>query len=421
MKQGPYLLYLAAMLALLGGLALFQVRSTNDSTTASGAVETETEPSGVDVVATAPDIAGGSAAPQPIRSALPMPPTLQLESVDFRFEQAIDIGRLTGMVWNGQEDAYFAIAQTGTVYRIDRELTDFEVTLDLTAETSEIEGGSELGMLGIAFDPRDGRMFLYLTDRSNDTNVISMAMRDGAPDPATRRQVLFIEQPGLGHKAGDLQFDAAGNLFVAVGDGGGSQGRDAQDGSKLLGKILRIVPRLDGDGYDIPTDNPFVDRPDISDEIWAMGLRNPWQFHLDEPTGDMYIGDVGESDVEEIDLIPAGTSGQNFGWYWYEGSTDRQIGGQPAGVEFTDPIHEYQHTLGPAVIGGRIYYGSQLPELRGAYVFADMTGPMFAMGADGVVRLDTNGSGVVTSFLESPEGEFLVTTLTEGVLRILPD
>ncbi len=181
------------------------------------------------------------------------------------------------------------------------------------------------------------------------------------------------------------------------------------------------MPRLDGDGYDVPADNPFVGVEAMRPEIWASGLRNPWQFHLDETSGDLYIGDVGESSIEEIDVIPAGTSGQNFGWYWYEGSKHRGIGGQPDGLVVVPPVHEYQHSVGPAVIGGQIYRGTAIPELRGAYVFADMTGPIFALGADGAVRLEARGSGVITSFVETPDDELLLTSLEDGILRLVPE
>lgn len=414
----PFLFVLAGALILMGGLAL--LNQPGDDAKPSAA--SPGEPAGTSIVeAIEAGTTGTDAAASPLRTPLTMPPKAQFASVGLRAEMAIDLPDLTGIVWNQTEDAYYAIGQEGTVYRIDRDLANADVVLDLTAEVTELLPGSERGMLGIAFDPRDGRMFLYFTDRGDDTNVVSMVMSGGRPDPSTRRLVLFVEQPGLGHKAGDLQFDRAGNLFLAIGDGGGSRGRDAQDGSKLLGKILRILPKLDGEGYDVPTDNPFVGSSDIRPEIWATGLRNPWQFRLDEPTGVMYIGDVGENDVEELDMIPAGTSGQNFGWYWFEGSTDRgTVERPPEGVELTGPIYEYPHSVGPAVIGGQIYYGSAIPELRGAYFFGDMTGSTFAMGIDGTEQLDLRIFGVVTTFAETPDGELLATTLQSGIMRILP-
>lgn len=435
---------LLIVLILFGGLALIASRDEADGAGGadSGAAPLDTaqpDVSGDASTATAPPgEASGTAetteAPAPLEdtadpgapvtipppAAIAMPASSQFESVALRIEPTVEIPDLTGMIWNNREGAYYAITQDGTVHKINRELTDSEMVLDLRDETTELLAGSERGMLGITFDPRDGRMFLYFTDRGDDSNVISMEMDGGKPDPSTRRNILFIEQPGVGHKAGDMLFDDNGHLFVTIGDGGGSRGRDAQDDSKLLGTIIRIIPKLDAEGYDIPADNPFVGQEGKRGEIWANGLRNPWQFSLDPASGDMYIGDVGESDIEELDKIPAGTSGQNFGWYWFEGSNDRGTGEMPEGTEVTPPIFEYPHSLGPAIIGGTVYYGSAIPELQGSLVFADMTGPIFAMGSDQAVRLGINGSGVITTFVETPERELLMTTLSDGVLRLLP-
>jgi glucose/arabinose dehydrogenase len=422
-------LILLVSLAALGGVALVQ-RGESPSASQGGDPAVGDVPAG-----TAPPVGGTSPTapvatapiettpPPPVTpiSALPKPSSAGFGSVGLRTETALDIPDLTGMVWNQSAGAYFAITQTGQVYRIGHQLLGAELVLDVSAESTVIETGSERGLLGIAFDPRDGRMFLYFTDRDNDTRVISLAMNGNAPDPGQRREVLLVDQPGLGHKAGDMQFDANGNLFIALGDGGGSNGRDAQDPTKLLGKILRVTPRMDGDGYDIPADNPFVAGGGMPPEAWVVGLRNPWQFRIDETTGDMYIGDVGESEIEELDLVPFGTNRQNFGWFWFEGTHDRNSSDpKPPEVEITPPIYEYDHTVGPAVIGGQIYYGSAIPALRGAYVFGDMTGPMFALGSDGTTRLNLNAPGVVTSFVETPDRELLLTTLREGILRLLP-
>lgn len=354
----------------------------------------------------------------PIPDDVPMPPVDQFGNVSLTLEPVLDLRYLTGMEWSVLEQAYYAITQDGRVHRVAADLASSELVLDLTAEVTERLPGSERGLLGIAFDPRDGRMFLHFTDRGNDTNLVSFAMRDGVPDPASRRAVLFQEQPGLGHQGGRLQFDADGQLYVALGDGGGSRGRDAQDVGSLHGSILRILPRLDGDGYEIPADNPFVGRPDHREEIWVMGLRNPWQFSINRANGDVWIGDVGEDAREELNHVPAGTSGQNFGWYWFEGTRDRGIGGIPDGVELTPPVFEYDRSVGVSIIGGAVYHGTEIPELAGAVVFADMTGPFFALGSDGVARLDLRGGGVVTAFVETPDHELLVTTLERGLFRI---
>lgn len=356
----------------------------------------------------------------PVPEDVEMPLSEQFAGVQLRVEPVLDIANLTGIVWSVRHEAYYAITQDGTLLRIPEALDAAEVVLDLTARVTPLAPNSERGLLGIAFDPRDGRMFLYLTDVAGDTNVVSYALVDGVPDIASERLVLTQEQPGPGHKAGDLNFDAAGRLYVGLGDGGGSRGRDAQDYSTVLGSIIRIIPRLDEPGYDIPPDNPFVDRPDVAPELWAKGLRNPWQFSINAANGDIWLGDVGENDTEEVNRIPAGTSGQNFGWFFFEGEMRRDTPESlPADTEFTLPVYAYPHTVGPAVIGGFVYHGSSLPSARGAYVFADMTGLLFIMGRDTAVRLDMRIKGTLTSFAETPERELLITSLRGGLMRIV--
>jgi hypothetical protein len=349
----------------------------------------------------------------------PRPPISQLAGAALQLEPVLDISYMTGMRWSVLDEAYFAITQDGLVHRIPQDLSNAEVVLDLTAEVTELLPGSERGMLGIAFDPRDGRMFLHFTDLENHTNLVSFPMQDGRPQVDGRRLVLYQKQPGLGHQGGDLHFDDQGNLLIALGDGGGSRGRDAQDPEVLHGSILRITPDLDAEGYQIPPDNPFVGEPGHRGEIFAMGLRNPWRISIDRSTGDIWLGDVGEDTTEELNRIPAGESGLNFGWSWFEGTRDRGIGGRPSGLELTPPVFEYSRSVGVSIIGGVVYHGTAIPALTGAYVFADMTGPFFALGNDGATRLGISGSGIVTSFVETPEGELLVTTLRNGLFRLL--
>ena len=350
----------------------------------------------------------------------PMPARSAFENQGIRLEATISIPLLTGMTWSANDGAYYAISQEGLVHRVDNGLTASEVVLDLTGEVTPYEKFSERGLLGIAFDPRDGRMFLHFNDGDNNSHVVSYSMANGEPDPATRRNVLVVEQPGPGHKGGQLVFEANGNLLIAFGDGGGSRGRDAQDMTKLLGAIVRITPKPDAEGYDIPADNPYPNSEGVRPEIYAKGLRNPWRFSIDPPTGDIWIGDVGESTYEEVDRIPAGSAGQNFGWYFKEGNSE-YAGGGPG--DLTDPLFEYRHDeYGPAVIGGFVYHGSAIPALQGAYVFSDMSGPMFALGANNeTARLNVvdETNGVITSFVVTPQQELLVITQNEAIYRVL--
>ena len=260
-------------------------------------------------------------------------------------------------------------------------------------------------------------MFLHFNDRNSTTHIVSYANANGVVDTASRREVLTQEQPGLGHKGGQLLFDASGTLFVALGDGGGSRGRDAQDMAKLLGAILRIKPKLTEPGYDVPADNPFVGQPNVAPELWAKGLRNPWRFSIDTPTGDMWIGDVGEDSTEEIDVIRAGQSGLNFGWYFFEGT--RQVSSNAPG-EMTPPVYEYPHSTGIAVQGGHVYRGTAIPGLVGAYIFGDVNGTVWALGADGVVALPIRVGGTLSGFGMGPDGELYPQSLSRGIFKITP-
>ncbi|MEM9516581.1 MAG: PQQ-dependent sugar dehydrogenase, partial [Actinomycetota bacterium] len=233
----------------------------------------------------------------------------------------------------------------------------------------------------------------------------------------TRREVLAIEQPGLGHNGGALLFDADGNLFIGSGDGGGSNGRDAADTSKLLGVIMRVTPNLDGDGYGIPADNPFADGAADRPEVWARGFRNPWSFSIDWPTGDMWIGDVGNDEREEVSVMRGGERGLNFGWPWFEGTNARRSDA-PDGV--IPPVFDYPRSDGVAVMGGHVYRGSAFPELEGAYLFADLGGAMWAIGAEGVSRLSVDPPNGIVGWGEDPDGELYLLSLYDGVFKLVP-
>lgn len=349
----------------------------------------------------------------------PPPPNENFANLTLGFDLVVDVELPTAVAWRSDDPAMFIATEEGLVFRVDGDQTDEDdlaVALDISAETIEFIPGSERGLLGLAFDPRDGRMFVDYTDLDNNTHVASFEMVDGVADPASRREVLFIEQPGLGHNGGRLVFDAAGNLLIGSGDGGGSNGRDAQDTTKLLGALLRVIPKLDGDGYDIPPDNPFADGAADRPEVYARGFRNPWTFSLDDETGDIWIGDVGNEEFEEINVIPGGSSGQNFGWYWFEGTNQRRSD-FPEGL--TPPVYDYPRSDGVAVMGGHVYRGTQIPELRGAYLFSDLTGPVWAIGAGGVSRLEAERVTTVVGWAEDPAGELYLLGLNSGVHRLV--
>jgi glucose/arabinose dehydrogenase len=267
------------------------------------------------------------------------------------------------------------------------------------------------------------------TDVGGDTRVVEYAFADGRADPASRREVLSVEQPFANHNGGEVVFGPDGKLYIGLGDGGGQRDPDdrGQDPGALLGKILRIDPRpAGGQPYTVPADNPFVNRSGARPEIWASGLRNPWRFTWDRATGDLWIGDVGQDDWEEIDFVPAGSgAGANFGWSEMD-SRHPLKGDNPPGAIL--PIFEYTHDGGNcSIVGGYAYRGAAIPALGGAYLYGDScSGRIWALTQrDGRVvdqrELDLGVDGLqIASFGEDEAGELYVLDLSGGLYRLQP-
>jgi glucose/arabinose dehydrogenase len=270
-------------------------------------------------------------------------------------------------------------------------------------------------------------MYVNFTDTKGDTHVTEFAMHDGRVDTDSRRDVLFVDQPFSNHNGGNLVFGPDGYLYLGLGDGGGAGDPDGngQSLATLLGKMLRISPRPSGgEPYGIPSDNPFVGVDGARPEIWAYGLRNPWRYSFDRTTGALWIGDVGQSAWEEVDEQPSrAPSGRNYGWNTMEGSHAFE-GEAPSGVVL--PVYEYSHATGGCVVtGGYVYRGSAIPDLWGAYVFAD-----FCLGAlealqvrDGkVIEQRDLGPTLrdVSSFGEDAEGELYAMSLDGGLYELVP-
>jgi glucose/arabinose dehydrogenase len=194
-----------------------------------------------------------------------------------------------------------------------------------------------------------------------------------AADPASEEVVLTIPQPFANHNGGQLAFGPDGYFYIGMGDGGsgGDPSGNAQNPGALLGKLLRIDVESGAAPYGIPPTNPFLGMVGYREEIWALGLRNPWRFSFDRLAGDLYIGDVGQSAVEEIDVQPAGSPGrQNYGWNIMEGGgCYNSATCNTAGL--TLPVATYDHSQGCSVTGGAVYRGSALPALQGIYFYGD--------------------------------------------------
>lgn len=247
---------------------------------------------------------------------------------------------------DGSGDGLLA-SRLGVVWRVEGGRVTGEEVLDLADDTVQDGDG---GLLGLAYGP-DGRwLYVYRTLPDQDDRITAYPLdADGRPDQDGERVILTVEHgPSEQHHGGGFAFGPDGHLYVGLGDGGGlgDPRENAQDPSTILGKILRIDPTPEAEApYAVPPDNPYVGRPGWRPEIFALGVRNPFRLGFDPATGDLWIGDVGQTCWEELNRLPAGTSGQNLGWDVREG-THRFEGGRLTGGASTEPEHTYAHRRG---------------------------------------------------------------------------
>jgi hypothetical protein len=334
----------------------------------------------------------------------------------------------------GDTGRLFVLEQTGRIRLIKHDSLLDTPFLDLSTVVSQ---GHELGLLGMAFYPdyaTSGRFIVGYTSEAGNPNggssVLARYTVSSDPDVANAtvdRILLTFDQPEPNHKGGMIAFGPDGYLYAGFGDGGdeGDPHNHGQDRSELLGSFLRLDVSGPGD-YTIPADNPYVTSDTIRKELWNYGFRNPWRWSFDRSTGDLYIGDVGQSVSEEVDVQPAGTgAGLNYGWKIVEGDHCFVAPGCDRSA-FTAPVFTYPHTVGCAVIGGYVYRGSSIPELQGTYFFSDNCEGWvhsFKWSA-GVVTDEKDwpslgGHGMVTSFGEDASGELYFMTGDGNVYKIV--
>ncbi len=319
----------------------------------------------------------------------------------------------------------FVVEQSGRIRVIEGDSLRAEPFLDLA---DSISSGGERGLLSVAFHPRyadNGFFYVDFTDPHGDTHITRFHRGADAAhaDPASGTLLLAIDQPYANHNGGLVTFGPDGMLYVGMGDGGsgGDPQGNGQNPRTLLGKLLR----LDVDGgvpYAIPRDNPFADGARGRPEIWALGLRNPWRYSFDPPSGLLYIADVGQNKWEEIDAVPAGRAGLNFGWNVREG-LHSYTGGSATG--FVEPVDEYGHDIGCSVTGGVVYRGRAVPALVGQYVYGDYcSGWIRSLHYDGSAVRDRRAwQGVaapgLTSFGTDARGELYVVQHDGTVSRVV--
>lgn len=330
------------------------------------------------------------------------------------------------------DDRLFIVERTGKIKILfpDSSVTTF---LDITSNVGS-EGG-EQGLLGLVFHPEyatNGYFYVNYTDLLGDTHISRFSVSGADPDvadPFSELNLIFLDQPAANHNGGDLNFGPDGYLYIFMGDGGGAgHNRSQQIIDNKFGKILR----LDVDGgtpYTIPSDNPYVGIPG-DDEIWAIGLRNPWRCNFDRLTGDLFLADVGSESWEEINVIKSDTAEFfNFGWKCYEGNMLR-----PGPLcdtiiaDFDFPVFVYPHDIdsgGFAITGGFVYRGSEFPDLYGKYIFCDyVSGNFWTMeeNASGFWTTEFYGYVVdhITSFGEDVNGElFACVNQTGNIYKII--
>ena len=284
----------------------------------------------------------------------------------------------------------------------------------------------ERGLLGLAFHPNyatNGFFYVNYTNTSGNT-VIARYSVSANPDVAntTGTILLTVTQPFSNHNGGTIKFGPDGYLYIGMGDGGsgGDPGNRAQNVNELLGKLLRIDVNS-GSPYGIPTGNPYAGATAGADEVWAIGLRNPWKFSFNRLNGDLWIADVGQNEVEEINRVSSTTAGLNYGWRCYEGNSAYNTSGCAAMPTMTFPIAQYTHsgTGGCSITGGYVYTGTLYPTLQNKYFFADYCLNRLGMvDTAGAITYSANfsGSNSFTSFGENSSGELFVTGTSQDII-----
>lgn len=363
---------------------------------------------------------GTSAPPPP-----PPPPPLQvtLEPVVTGLASPVDLQHA-----GDNSGRLFLVERRGTIRILRNGALLASPFLDIQ---SRVDTQGEGGLLGLAFHPgfaQNRRFFVNYTTTSSPLRTVIAEFRASTanPDVADPAEtiLLTVEQPFSNHNGGQLAFGPDGFLYIALGDGGGAGDpqENGQDLSTPLGKLLRIdVDRQDpGRNYAIPPDNPFAGQAGARGEIWAYGLRNPWRFSFDRPTGRLFLGDVGQDRFEEINLIQRGG---NYGWDVMEG---RQCFEPPSGCDMAGlelPIFDYGRSDGRSVTGGYVYRGAAIPRLAGTYVFGDfISGVVWGLQQDAqgnwqrTELLRTGRS--ISSFGTDQAGELYVVDFSGTVLRL---
>ncbi len=361
-------------------------------------------------------------------------PLLGLEEVESGFDEPV-------LVTHAGDDRLFVVERAGVIRVIENGSTLPAPFLDIEDEVDSSGPFGEMGLLGLAFHPdhaTNGLLYVYyIQDNDNQwgsSRIVEYSVMADDPnqvDTSTERELILLTQPDQNHNGGQLAFGPDGMLYFGFGDGGGSGDPDGngQDVTTLLGSLIRIDPTGRDDGaYTVPSGNLSEVMGSALPEIFSYGLRNPYRFNFDLCTGDLYIGDVGQNAYEEVNVTPSGVGQLNYGWDTMEGTHcySPMNGCDETGI--TQPLYDYPRGGGAAVIGGVVYRGSEIPGLRGKYVFADSqqsggrvwyseydpSGPSLAEPTE--ITQELGSPGAIVSIQNGPDGEIYMTRYIAGTV-----
>jgi glucose/arabinose dehydrogenase len=332
---------------------------------------------------------------------------------------------------NKADDRLFVLEQQGRIKIIASDGTVADTPfLNIT---DKVMAGGEMGLLGLAFHPdysQNGYFYVNYVNKSRTTVIARYKVSSGAnvADKASEEVLLTVKQPFTNHDGGDLVFGPDRYLYAALGDGGsgGDPNNNAQNKNSLLGKILRLDVN-GGEPYGIPDDNPFVGEQGARPEIWAYGLRNPWRISFDKQTGELYIADVGQGRLEELNVQAANSKGgENYGWRCYEGNSKYNDKGCPDLSELTAPALEYNHKQGRcSITGGYVYRGEKYTALTGRYFYGDYcNGQIFyaeKTASDWEQRVATDTPYSISAFGQDSSGELYFADYETGSIYQLQD
>lgn len=367
---------------------------------------------------------GGSGAPSAETGGPPRTLVLEPALGGRRFERPTEVGAYPAAA--GGPARMYVAEQAGTIEVFSPDGTSGGVLLDIRSQVSR--AGNEEGFLGVAFAPGYPgtlHLFVYYSVAGGErrTRLSRFEVVGDRAVPGSELVILEQPQPFSNHNGGALRFGPDGTLFVGLGDGGsqGDPNNRAQDPGQWLGKVLRIEVRQarPGQPYEVPSDNPFVGRSGARPEVWALGFRNPWRLTFDRVTGAMWVGDVGQGRVEEVDVVGPGG---NFGWRRFEGNECyRGPCEDRSGLTF--PVATYSHAEGCSVTGGVVYRGRAVPALSGWYLYADYcSGRVWAVTARSeqpVALLGEGGVRGITSFGTDEAGEVYLAVQGRPILKVV--